>query len=220
LQGGEVIVAPAVGPTPKQVPNGLIHDWTASAFIPGVRVEDVFRVLRSYDEYKQTYKPTVIESRQLESRDGDEFAMILRNHSIMSHTAVSGEYHATYTQLDEKRWYSVIFTTRIQEIENYGKPDEDTLDVGTGMGYIWRMYTIGKFEERDGGVYVEMEAIALSRDVPASLRWIIDPMIRRISRSTLTSFMCTTRDRVRANFLAGGGRTPDHPAAASAFRKQ
>src|SRR5271169_4283424 len=53
LQGGEVIVAPAVGSTPKQVPNGLIHDWTASAFIPGVRVEDVFRVLRSYDEYKQ-----------------------------------------------------------------------------------------------------------------------------------------------------------------------
>ena len=106
-----------------------------------------------------------------------------------------------------------------QEIENYGKPDEDKLDAGQRTGYVWRVYTIGKFEERDGGVYVEIEGIALSRDVPGSLRWIVDPMIRRISRSTLTSFLCTTRDSVRANFQAGGGHSPDI-AAGSAFRKR
>src|SRR5579863_2375840 len=33
LRAGEVIVAPAAGATPKHVPNGLIHDWAASAFI-------------------------------------------------------------------------------------------------------------------------------------------------------------------------------------------
>jgi len=41
---------------------------------------------------------------------------------------------------------------------------------GEGTGLIWR-----RFEERDGGVYVEVEAIALSRDVPASLRWLVEP---------------------------------------------
>jgi hypothetical protein len=128
-----------------------------------------------------------------------------------------------YTQLDDKRWYGIASTKRIQEIENYGKPEENKLDAGTGAGYIWRMYTIERFEERDGGVYVEIEAIALSRDIPGSLRWMIDPMIKRISKSTLTSYVCTTRDAVLAKTEVAreAGKPQNLPAgsAVTAFRK-
>jgi hypothetical protein len=213
LQRGEVIVAPAAGETPKRVPYGLIHDWMASAFVPGVRVGDVLRVLRNYGEYKEFYKPTVIESRELGgSKDGDDFSLIFTNRSLLSHTAIESDYQVAYTKLDAKRWYSVAYTTRIEEIENYGKPDENKLDVGMGTGYIWRMNTIERFEERDGGVYIEIEAIALSRDVPGSLRWMIDPLIRRVAKSTFTAYMGTTRDAVLdRRFSEGDART--------AFRK-
>ena len=30
-----------------------------------------------------------------------------------------------------------------------------------GGGYIWQLFSMTKFEERDGGVYVELEALAL-----------------------------------------------------------
>jgi hypothetical protein len=195
LQRGDVIVAPACT-TPTQVPSGLIHDWTASVFIPGIPVEDVLTVLRSYGEYQQFYKPAVIEAHELEGSDG--FSMTFWSRSIMSHTAVEGDYRAVYTKVDEKRWYSIAYTTRIQAIENYRRSDEHKLDVGQGTGYIWRVYTITKFEERDGGVYVEIEAICLSRDVPITLRWLIDPMIRRLSKSSLTSYMASTRNAVRS----------------------
>jgi hypothetical protein len=198
LQRGEVIVGPSDADTPKHVPGGLIHNWIASAFIPGVRAADVFGVLRNYAAYKQFYQPTVLESRDLGAAEaGEEFAMICRNRSMMSHTVVESDYQAAYTQLDENRWYSTASSRRIQEIENYGRADEHKLNVGEGSGYVWRLYTITKFEERDGGVFIEIEAIALSRDVPSSLHWMVDPMIRRVSKSYLTSFMTLTREAVR-----------------------
>ena len=47
------------------------------------------------------------------------------------------------------------------------------------------LYSISRFEQRDGGMYVELEAVTLSRDVPGALRWLVDPMIRRTSRSSM-----------------------------------
>ncbi len=138
----------------------------------------------------------------------------------MSHTAVEGEYRAVYTKVDEKRWYSIAYTTRIQAIENYRRSDEHKLDVGQGTGYIWRVYTITKFEERDGGVYVEIEAICLSRDVPITLRWLIDPMIRRLSKSSLTSYMASTalRRAFQERECGAGPESPKYPHPKSGSR--
>jgi hypothetical protein len=221
LQHGEVIVSPAIGSTPKHVPFGLIHDWTASTFLPATHVEDVIDVLRSYAEYKQLYKPTVIESYDLgASEGGEKVSMIFRSRSIMAHTAVEGEYQASYTQLDEKRWYSIAYATRIQEIENYAQPSERKLDAGQGSGYIWRMQTIARFEERDSGVYIQVEAMALSRDVPGSLRWIVDPMIRRYARKSLTAHVTAMRDTVQRKTEAARRNGPlPQSGLATAFHK-
>jgi hypothetical protein len=40
-------------------------------------------------------------------------------------------------------------------------------------------------ERFDGGVYVELEAVALSRAVPGGLRWVVDPIVRRTSRASI-----------------------------------
>jgi hypothetical protein len=225
LRRGEVTVTPAVERNPQRVPSGLIHDWLVSAYIPNVRIESVLGVIRDYDDYKQFYKQTVIESRELGAAGGGEkFSMTLKNRSVMSNTAVEGDYQAIYTRLDEKRWYSTLSSSRIQEIENYRQTGERKLEEGEGTGYLWRMYTIARFEQRDGGVYVEIEAIGLSRDVPGSLRWMIDPMIRRISRNSLTAFMTSTRDAVnaRSEITARNSKLPQTAGAStsSAFRER
>src|SRR5262249_31728548 len=99
---------------------------------------------------------------------------------------------------NEQRWYSVSETTRIQEISAYGTDNQHRLPPDEGMGVIWRTCTITRFEERDGGVYLETEAIVLSRDIPMSLRWMVNPIVRRISRSSLTTSLGQTRDAVRS----------------------
>jgi hypothetical protein len=35
------------------------------------------------------------------------------------------------------------------------------------MGLIWRLYSVVRLEERDGGGYMDVEVVALSRDIPA-----------------------------------------------------
>jgi hypothetical protein len=47
--------------------------------------------------------------------------------------------------------------------------------------------------ERDGGVYVECEAISLTRDVPLGLGWLINPIIRSLPRESLTGMLRNTR---------------------------
>jgi hypothetical protein len=68
---------------------------------------------------------------------------------------------------------------------------------GEGHGIVWRLFGITRYVERDGGVYLELEAIGLSRDIPASLRWVVEPIVRRVSRASLSTSLRQTGNAVR-----------------------
>jgi hypothetical protein len=181
-----------------KVPSGLIHDWFGAVFIEGTTLNQVLSVVRDYDQYKRFYQPTVADSKTLLT-DGleDQFSMILVNKSLLVQSALTGDYKCFYVGVNDRRWYSVTESTRIQEIENHGTPSQRMLDEGEGNGLMWRLFSITRFEERDGGVYIELEAIALSRDIPVSLRWMVEPIVRRVSKSSLTMSLRQTEDAVR-----------------------
>jgi len=82
-------------------------------------------------------------------------------------------------------------------VEAYRQTGEHRLSEGYGGGYIWKLYSISRFEQRDGGVYVEVEVIALSRDIPAIMHFIVDPIVRRVSRSSLLLSLQQTQDAVQ-----------------------
>lgn len=194
---GEIVVSP-VGPhNPKRVPSGLIHHWMGAAFIPDTTVDGVFGVVRDYSRYKEFYRPAVMDSKPVaKAGTHDTFSMLLLNKAVVSRTALESDYESSYFQVDSKRWYSLADATRVQEIEDYGQPEERKLAPGRGHGYIWRLYSISRFEERDGGVYVELEAMVLSRDIPISFRWIVDPVVRRVSKNALLTSLRQTSDAV------------------------
>jgi len=191
-------VQPATPHVPLKVPFGLIHDWIGAAFIPEVTIPDVFRAVRDYDSYKEVYHPTVVDSKPI-AKTGleDRFSLLVTNHSVVGRMALNGEYESRYVRVDDRHWYSITNCTRIHEIADYGGPSEHTLPENQGSGLIWRLYSIARFEERDGGVYVEVEAVALSRDIPFALHWLIDPIVRRISRSSLVTSLQQTEQAVR-----------------------
>jgi hypothetical protein len=140
----------------------------------------------------------------------DRFSMVLSNKSLVGRTALEGDYHATYVRLDDHHWYGTSETTRIQEIEKYGTPGQRMLPEDEGTGLIWRVLSVTRFEERDGGVYVELEAVVLSRDVPRALRWAITPIVRRVSKDALTTSLRQTGRAVEARqavVQASGGLT-------------
>jgi hypothetical protein len=138
--------------------------------------------------------------------------MLLLNKALLRRTALESDYESSYVRVNKKRWYSLVSGTRVQEIDDYGQPGEHKLPPDEGRGYIWRLYSVSRFEERDGGVYVELEAIALSRDIPVSFRWIVDPVVRRVSRDSLSTSLRQTSDAVRSmSNSASVGMKPSTP---------
>lgn len=204
LCSGEIIVAPAAPSMPLKVPNGLIHHWIGAAFLPGANLDDVLRAVQDYNRYKDFYKPLVVDSSldsQESGPDGEQFrfSLVMMNDSLFSRHAIETDWKENYVRLGSNRAYSIARTVSIREIENYKTAAERTLPEGEGSGYLWGMQAISRLEQRDGGVYVELEALALSRDVPSALRWFVDPIIRRVSKSSLTTSLKETRAAVRQN---------------------
>jgi hypothetical protein len=227
VREGKIVVAPMTQHTPMRVPSGLIHHWIGATFMPNTKIDGVFSVVRDYRRYKEIYAPTVIESKSMRQSDlEDEFNMVLMNKSLLMKRALDSEYQSTYVKLDAHRWYSTSYTTRVQEIEDYGEANEHRLPLNEGSGYIWRLYGITRFQETEGGVYVEVEGIALSRDIPGAFRLMVDPIVRRVSKGSVMTSLKQTEDAISsaaAKESAGGKPTSQAGAATkpsvAAFRQ-
>jgi hypothetical protein len=189
---------PLIGPVnkhnPQKVSHGLIHDWLGAGFVPNAHIEDILRIVRDYGSYKRIYRPGVIDSLSHGSEgEKDLFFMRLANRSVVSKTALDAECEAHYIRVDDHRWYAYSNTIRIQELAHFGTPEQTTLPEDTGTGLIWRLSSITRLEERDGGVYAELEALALSRDIPGALRSFVMPIVRRVSRDSLATSLHQTK---------------------------
>jgi hypothetical protein len=184
---------------PAPVPSGLIHAWIGAGFVPDATIADILGVVRDYDNYEHVYKPGVIASK-LYRQDGpaDYFFLRFANKSVVAKTALDSDGEASYFQVGEHRWYAYSNTTSIREIDKFGTPDEHKLPEDHGTGLIWRLSSITRLEERDGGVYAELEAYALSRDIPAAFRLFVTPIVRRVSRDALATSLHETKIAVDA----------------------
>lgn len=193
----EIAAAPTDKHPMKGVPAGLIHDWTGVVFIPAAKIKDVLAVLRDYPRYSEFYSPYVIEARLLKRKDAeDRFSVMVRSKAVLGTLVLNGDYATVYEQAGSLRWAAVSESTRIQEIDDYGLPGEHRHEANEGKGYLWRVCTLSIFEQRDGGVYMRVQAMALSRDIPASLKWLAEPFVRRASRNTVITSLRQTREAV------------------------
>lgn len=180
------------------VPSGLIHHWLGAAFVPGASLEQALALLQDYDHHAEIYRPAIAGSRLL-SRDGDVFRVHLRFYMKKVITVVvNTENEARFTRLGPDRAQSRIYSLRVAEVADPGTPQERERPVGNDGGYLWRLYTYWRFLERDGGTYVQCEAISLTRGIPAMLGWLIGPFVTGIPRESLTFTLETTRRTLTA----------------------
>lgn len=179
-----------------QVPGGLVHHWVGAAFIHGATLSRTLAVLQDYDRHKDVYKPDVRQSRLL-MHNGSEFEVYLQLYRKSFVTVVvNANLDIQYTRLGSARAMSKSHSTRIAEVENAGKSNERELPVGIDHGYIWRLYSYWRIEEKDGGVYVQVESIGLSRTIPWAISWLVNPLTRSIPKSVLSNLLSATRSAV------------------------
>ncbi len=184
---------------PIVCPGGMIHHWTGVVLIPGAKLEDVLGVLEDYDQHSVYYAPDV-ERSNIESREGDHFRVFLRfrRHKVIT-VVLDTEHELQYFHDAPGKAHSHSSAVRIAEVENAGKSDEREKTPGDDGGFMWRMETWWRMEERDGGVYVQSEVASLTRDIPAALAWMIKPFVTGIPKETLTFTLEATRKAVEAH---------------------
>ncbi len=193
VRAGQILAQFWSGEGPVKVPDGLIHDWIGAAYIPATTVEDILALVQDYDNHKNIYQPEVIASRLL-SHQGNDFQIYLRLLKKKIKTVVLDTDHDVhYRSLDRKRWSCRSYTTRIAEVENAGTSKERVLPPDTGYGFLWRLYSYWRFQERDAAVWVECRALSLTRDVPFGLGWIIEPIVQKLPKESLINTLEATR---------------------------
>ncbi len=198
VRQGQVLAESLTGDKPMGVSGGLIHDWIGAVFIPGTTLQKTLALVQNYNNHKNVYKPEVVDSRLL-SRQDDDFKIYLRLLKKKVITVVlDTEYDVHYFKLDATRRHSRSYSTKIAEVENAGKTNQRELPVGHDHGFLWRLDSYWRFQERDGGVYIECEAISLTRDIPTGLGWLIAPIIRELPRESLINTLAKTRAALQA----------------------
>jgi hypothetical protein len=199
LKQGEILVekletkAPGVS---SDVPDGMVHHWVGLIFIPGATLAKTLPIVKDYDRRADLYKPDVSASRTL-AHNGDDFKMFLRLHQKRFTTVdFNTTYDVHWGSVDANKVYSNSISTRIAEVKDPAKPDGEELPVGAGHGYLWRLNTYWRFEEKDGGVYLQCEALSLTRDIPTGLGWLLKPLVTSIPRQSLNRALGQTRNVV------------------------
>jgi hypothetical protein len=178
---------------PLAVPHGLIHDWIGAVFVPDRSAKQVVVLMQDYANHKNIYQPEVIESGVV-SRTGDRFHVYLRLLKKKIITVVLDTYHdVLYSSPDLHRALCSSHSTQILEVKHPGTAKETTSPPDTGYGFMWRLYSYWRVEEKHGGVVIECRAISLSRDVPAVLAWAINPIVRKLPKESLLHTLEATR---------------------------
>lgn len=179
---------------PRKVPQGMIHHWLGAVFIPNTTLDQAMGVLTNYESYSEVYKQLLKRCSVLE-RDGDDIQLkAVAVQKVMSVTAaVATDNQIHILRLDSKRAYITSSAIRIQEIANYGQANEHPFPEDRRPGYVWRAVVHERLEERDGGVCVELETVALSRGIPFELRWLIKPLTDELPRKMMVDMLKDTR---------------------------
>jgi hypothetical protein len=205
LQSGDTLIESdaAQGTSPRPVPGGLIHDWIGVVFVPSVSIRQAIAVLQDYGRDTDYYRPQVSKSKLL-GRSGEDFHVFLRLKQTHGITVVfDTEYDIRYTELDFTHVHSRSYSTRIAEVSSPGQESEHEAAPADDRGFLWRLYSYWRFYEANGGVYIQCNAISLTRDVPTGLGWIVRPFIEKIPRESLSFTLEATRKALAGQARAG-----------------
>jgi hypothetical protein len=207
LRKGEILVEKRETTSPgvsSDVPDGMVHHWVGIIFIPGVTLAQLLPIVQDYERRSELYKPEVAASHLI-SHQGDDYRFFLRLYQKRFTTVFfNTEYVSHWGKVDPRRVYSHSISTRIAEVKDSDRPDGEEWPVGRGRGYLWRLNTYWRFEEKDGGVYMQCEALSLTRDIPLGLGWLLKPLVTKIPQESLSRALGQTRTVTLEKTRSGG----------------
>ena len=178
------------------VPDGMVQHWIGGVFLPGTTLAAVAKADQDYAHYANFYGPDISQVKVL-SHDGNHYVVAYRITKKKVLTAVLDTVQAIdYSPVGAQRLTVQSQSKSVRQVDDAGTPSEHALPEGEGSGFLWAMNSYWRMEERDGGVYMECEAITLSRDVPLGLGSMINPILQSFAEESLKKTLQQKRQAV------------------------
>ena len=185
LQAGAFVIEQITPPQGADLPGAMLHHWRGTAFAPGATASDFVRLMQNYNAYPRNFAPDVLQAKSLTPPGNHMQAwMRVRQQHVIT-VVMDTTYDVTFGQLDPQHGYSISRSTRIDEIASPGTASEHVLTPGEEHGFLWRLDTYWSYEERDGGLYLQIETVSLTRSIPLGLGWVIGPYVESVPRESL-----------------------------------
>ncbi|HUH62511.1 MAG TPA: hypothetical protein VLZ50_05920 [Terracidiphilus sp.] len=185
LRKGEMVVEPVSTATgtglsevapPGAPPGASIHHWRGTAFAPGATAAEFEPLLRDFDGYPERFTPQVVAARVL-ARQGDRTRIWMRVRQRHGLTVIlETTYDVTFGKLDSTHGSSTSRSVEIAQVEPAGRAFD---------GLLWRQNIYWRWEERDGGLEIQIESVSLTRSIPRGLGWAIGPFVESVPREEL-----------------------------------
>jgi hypothetical protein len=199
LRSGELLIEKITTPS---APDALLHHWRATAFIPRATTADFEHLLQNFSAYPHNFAPQIVSSTVLShtgvpgersvfagvtTPDGTLLRLRTRQHHVIT-VVLDTTCDVTFAWLDTAHGYSISRSTRIDEITPAGD-----------NGFLYRLNTYWSYEQRDGGLYLQIESLSLTRSIPHGLAWAVRPYLESIPRESLVFTLTSARNALRTN---------------------
>ncbi len=185
LRHGGLIIEQLTPADGLALPDALLHRWRGTAFVPGATAADFTRLMQNYAAYPSVFAPQVTRADVIFHHDNQfRIRMRVRQHHVIT-VVLDATYDVTFGQLDPLHTYSISRSTQVAEIDSPGTPSEHALTPSQEHGFLWRQNTYWTCEQRDGGLYIQVESISLTRAIPYGLGWAVGPFAESVPRDSL-----------------------------------
>jgi hypothetical protein len=198
LRNGELVVEQLTPAGGGALPGAMLHHWRGTAFAPGATAAEFERMMKDFNRYPEYFSPQVLQARVL-TQKGDRLQTMMRVRQRHVITVVMDtSYDVTFGRFDARHGYSISRSTRISEIDSPGTGRERELRSDEEHGFLWRLNTYWSYEERDGGLYLQIESVSLTRSIPRGLGWVVQPFVESVPRESLEFTLRSTCNGLRS----------------------
>jgi hypothetical protein len=203
LSSGEIVAERMPSVVPKgisfDVPSGEIHHWWGAILLRNVTLDRLMLFLRDYDHHAGKFSD--VERSRLILKNGDDYRFFfrLRRSKAFVTAYYNTEQQCRYTNHGPTRVSSQSEAFKIAELDDPGTPSEREKQPGKDRGFLWRLVSWWRFEQRGQDVIIELESASLSRDIPGVIRFMpgISNYIRSTPKESLESVLTSIRESMK-----------------------
>lgn len=185
----------------EDLAHGSVHHFSGSIHLAGANIESIRKVMEDYAHYVEIFKPdlgTASGTREADSTAEDEHfksKLLMVQSTLWMGVTYDTVYDTHYRRLDKDRWTARSFALSIKEWKDPKNGAGGSWPEGDDHGFLWRTNTYWFARERNGGLDLQADSIALSRPNPTGFAW----WGTRRSRDAVTKMLTDVKTAIESS---------------------